>query len=68
MNIYPEDVVGLLRDACEKAGSQRAWATSHGFSPAYISDVLNRRRDPSETVAIALGLVRETVYRKKTVK
>jgi hypothetical protein len=51
-----------LRRACQDAGSQRAWAKAHGYSDAYVSDVLNGRRDISEQLANALGLLRTVTY------
>ena len=56
------DMVKLLRAACAAAGSQRAWADSHGFSTSYISDVLRGHRDFTEALANALGYVRKSAY------
>lgn len=59
-----DDVRGMLRRACKDAGSQLAWADLHNISPAYVSDVLNERRDPGETICKALGIEPEMNYRK----
>lgn len=52
----------MLREACETAGSQKAWAAANGVSTAYVSDVLAGRRDPGEGIAKAFGLKPITVY------
>jgi transcriptional regulator with XRE-family HTH domain len=49
------EVVELLRRACAKAGSQRAWARQHGVSVAYVSDVLRGRRDPGKSILAEIG-------------
>lgn len=56
------DMIAILRSACATAGTQAAWAAKHGFSPAYVSDVLNGRRDMSEALANALGFLREVRF------
>lgn len=56
-------VYGRLREACRKAGGQKAWAEAHGFSASFVSDVLNAKRPIPDSVLAALGLVRVTVYR-----
>ena len=58
-------VLHELRKACEAAGSQIAWANEHNVSAAYLSDVLNKRRDPSGTLLGALGYERVILYRKR---
>ena len=58
------EVVAMLKRACTAAGTARAWAKAHGISEAYVSDVLNSRRDPGEAICRALGLVAEQTYRK----
>ena len=60
MNI--NQVRDLLRRECEKAGSARAWAQAAGLSGAYVSDVLNGRRDPADAILSALGLVKVVRY------
>ena len=54
----------LLRGACERAGSQLAFAESAGFSSAYISDVLAGKRDPSSRLAEVLGYSRSIIFTK----
>ncbi len=59
------DLVGvcsMLRTGCEAAGGQQAWAERHGISASYVSDVLNGRRDPGESILRALGLAKVTRY------
>lgn len=38
--------------------NQAAWAREHKLSPAYVSDVLNGRRDPGNKILKPLGLCR----------
>lgn len=56
------DVFGMLRRACRDAGGQSAWAEVHGISPAYVSDVLNARREPGDKILTALGLRKVVRY------
>ena len=61
-----EDVIEMLRREVARAGSGAAWARKHGFSRAYISDLLTGKSGRSEIGARlldALGL--EVVYRRK---
>jgi hypothetical protein len=48
----------LLVDACDAAGSQKAWASAHGFAGSFVSDVIKERRKPSERMLSALRLRR----------
>jgi DNA-binding transcriptional regulator YdaS (Cro superfamily) len=56
------EVCTRLRVACKAAGGQSAWAERHSLSPAYVSDVLNARRDPGDSILRALGLRRVVRY------
>jgi hypothetical protein len=58
------DPVAELRRACDAAASQRQWALAHGVSAQYVADVLAGRRDPGPAILAALGLAKETVYRR----
>lgn len=58
-------VVEIIRRATFKAGSQKAFAVTAGLSPAYVNDVLQHRRDPADAILEAVGLERDTVYRRK---
>ncbi len=60
-----DQVLKLLAHACERAGSQTAWAKEAGMSAAYVCDVLQERRAPGDKVLAALGIERVTVYRRK---
>ena len=57
-----DDVRAKLRANID--GSQASSAKAHGVSPAYLSDVLNGRREPGEAILSALGLTRVAVYQK----
>lgn len=57
-----DQVRKILREECESAGSQAAWAFRHSVSPAYVSDTLNGRREPGPALLAALGIKRVTSY------
>ena len=57
-----EDVRAVLRQACIDAGSQQAWAEKYKISPAYVSDVLVKRREPGPAILKALRIKIETNY------
>lgn len=57
-------VYGEMRRRIRAAGSQKAWAQAIGVSEAYLSDVLNGRRDPGESILGPLGLRKEVRYVK----
>jgi hypothetical protein len=57
------DVLKLLADRCDARESQAAWAKANNLSPSYVSDVLNRRRDPGDSILLALGVERVVGYR-----
>lgn len=60
---YPAGAVcDLLIAWCFKHGSQKAAAVKLGISPAYLSDVINRKRDISAALAKRLGLRRVVSY------
>ena len=56
------DVYAELRAQCAAAGGQRAWAESHGLAPQHVNDVLSTRRELSDRVLRALGLVKVERY------
>ncbi len=58
-------VLDLVRSAIKTAGSQASYAKSIGFSAQYVNDVLQERRDLSESFLAALGLERVTTYQFK---
>ena len=60
--ISVDDLRKMLRDACEAAGSQKAWAKANGLSITYVSDVLAGRREPGKGIAQAFGFKPITVY------
>jgi hypothetical protein len=62
-----DDVRKLLKTACDKAGSLRAWARNNNLSPAYVSDVTLGKRAPGPSICEALGIEAVkpvTAYRK----
>jgi len=55
-------LIKLLRETTEDAGSAKAWGELHKIGAPYISDVLNRRRDPGPKILKALGLRKVVLY------
>jgi len=51
-----KDVVGLLRAATEREGSQIAFAKRYGINRAHLNMVLNGKRPVGDAIAEALGL------------
>lgn len=58
-----DDVRRLLAQACEAAGSQRAWAEQNGLSSAYVNDVVTGKREPGAAILQRLGLEKVVIYR-----
>lgn len=59
------DVAALLVKQIEVAGNQARWCMENQVSTAYLSDVLNGRREPGKKILDALGLEAVTFYRSK---
>jgi hypothetical protein len=57
----PDQVLVLLRQACNAAGSQSAWAQQHGVSDAYVSAVLAGKKLPGPRILRGIGLRKERV-------
>jgi hypothetical protein len=60
-----EQVRTLLRAACDEAGSIRKWASRHGVSAMYVSNVLRGKQEPGPAICKPLGLIRTVTYRRK---
>ena len=54
-----------MRRECEKAGSQKLWADAQGISAAYVSDVVQGRKEPGAKILDALDLEVVVTYRRK---
>jgi hypothetical protein len=52
----------LLSEQCAASGSMTAWGKRYGFSAGFVSDVIRRRREPSERLLLALGLRRVDAF------
>ena len=61
--LYVQDVVKLLRDEVERAGSQSEFARQNGVAPSLISRVLRGERLPTSRLCRALGLEWVLVHR-----
>lgn len=59
------DVLDIISDLIDQAGTKRAIARSLGVSEAYFGDVLLGRRPMSVEFARKLGLEKVTVYVKR---
>lgn len=59
-----------LRAAIQAVGGQRRFAEAHGFSPAYVNDVLRGKRDLAERILAVIGIervvVHQVTYREKS--
>lgn len=55
-------VVSRIRAECKRLGSQKAYAERCKVSTAFLNDVLNGRRDPTEPVIAPLAIRRMVVY------
>lgn len=51
-----------LNTAINAAGGQRQFAKAHGFSVAYVNDVVRGKRDLADRILTAIGLERHVVY------
>jgi hypothetical protein len=60
------DVVRRLRAAVDSVGDQKTWAQAQDLSPSYVNDVLRGRREPGESILVALGLERVVIFRERT--
>jgi DNA-binding transcriptional regulator YdaS (Cro superfamily) len=60
-----DEVMERLRAAIAEAGSQRAFAEKHGFTPGYVSDVIKGQRGLSDRILAAIGVERVINYRLK---
>jgi len=56
------DILNLLRREAEKEGSQKELAARLGVTAQYVSDVLNERREPGESILKPLGLRKVISY------
>lgn len=56
------DLYTLLRTQCAKAGGQTAFANQHGVSVAYVSDVMNGRKEPGPALLKAMGVRKVVRY------
>ncbi len=57
-----DEIRDLLKAECEKAGGQKQWAETACVSQAYVSDVLNNRRQPGDAITRALGFRKVVEY------
>lgn len=49
-------------------GVQAAFARAHGFSVAYLNDVMRERREPGQKILDAIGVEKVVVYQAKRSK
>jgi|HubBroStandDraft_4_1064222.scaffolds.fasta_scaffold122747_2 hypothetical protein len=63
-----EQMRQLLREACDKAGSQRAFALANGVSAQYVGAVLMGDKVMSEKIGKALGYQKDKGWVKRKPK
>ncbi len=63
VDLTPDELRATMKDLAAKCGSQKALADALHVSEAYLSDVLNGRREPGEKMLAGLGFDRIVVYR-----
>jgi hypothetical protein len=63
--LHQEELLILLKSAVERFVSQKAAADAWGISPAYLSDVLQRKRAPGNAILKALGYRKILMYEKE---
>ena len=60
MEIIDEtEVRKMVREACKKYGSLRAFAAHLGVSAAFVSDVARGNREPSGKILLHFGLTKD---------
>lgn len=59
------EILSRLRKEIAALGTQRAFADKHGIDSAFLSDVLNGRRDPSDSLLEPFGLKRTFIAVEK---
>jgi len=59
------DVIQLISDSVRGWGSQKELASRIKISEQYLSDVLNRRREPGNRILKYFGLIRIVSYEKE---
>ena len=57
-----QEVLDIIRQAVDRAGSQKAFAELCGVSAPYLSDVLKGNRSPGERILNQLGIKKFTDY------
>lgn len=58
------DIRKEFKKAVAKCGNQSRFASLHGLSRAYVSDIFNGRREISQTIAQILGYEMEIEYKR----
>jgi DNA-binding transcriptional regulator YdaS (Cro superfamily) len=57
-----QEVIERLRAAVSNIGGQRRFAQTHGFTPAYVHDVLHGKRALADRILMAIGVKRTIIY------
>ena len=57
-----QEVKDRLLSAIKSAGGQRQFAKAHGFSVAYVNDVVRGKRDLADRILVAIGIERKVIY------
>lgn len=62
--ITQDEFLKMMRKEIEVCGSQLKFSQKYEFSPAYISDVLQRKRNPSDRLASVFGYKKVTAFQE----
>lgn len=62
LKMTEQEVRERLDGAIKVAGGQRKFAEAHGFSVAYVNDVVRGKRDLADRILAAIEVERRVVY------
>jgi DNA-binding transcriptional regulator YdaS (Cro superfamily) len=60
LSLSEKDILQMLQEAVDKAGSQSEWCRRHGISRPHLNKVLNGRKALSPSIRKALKI--KTIY------
>lgn len=60
-----DDVIEMLREACDRAGGRAKWAKTNGYSRQFVDYVLAGTRRMSVNMAGKFGLNRVSAWKKR---
>jgi hypothetical protein len=60
--VSPAEAIALIKQHVDKAGGQVPFSNEIGTSQSYVSDVINAKRPPSDTLLASVGLEKRIIY------